>query len=73
MWLFCNDDPRRRRVVVAVYLSISLTLLIFKIFVRDDFWYFWAAPAFLVFYLWVRMQWDQSPKQRPSSVPVSGA
>jgi hypothetical protein len=29
-------------------------LLVAKVIVRNDFWYFWVAPAFLLFYLYVR-------------------
>jgi hypothetical protein len=70
LWLFRSDDLSRRRIFVAVYLGISLTLLISKVFVRNDFWYFWAAPAFLIFYLWVRASFDASSSQKPLSVPA---
>jgi len=51
---FISSSTARRpaRWVPVLYLSLCLIALIGKIFVRNDFWYFWLAPAFLVLYLW---------------------
>ena len=40
--------------VSAIYLTSCAILLFGKIFVRNDFWYFWLAPTLLVLYLWSR-------------------
>jgi len=38
------------------YLALFPLLLIGKILVRNDFWYFWLAPVLLLIYLWVRWE-----------------
>jgi hypothetical protein len=49
-----GDNRRQRWFTIALHLFLAALLLVGKIFVRDDFWYFWVAPTFLLFYLYVR-------------------
>ncbi|MGE5306357.1 MAG: hypothetical protein ACM3TN_23860 [Alphaproteobacteria bacterium] len=36
---------------VVVYVAIDAVYLAGKIFVLNDFWYFWMAPAFFLIYV----------------------
>jgi len=54
VWLTNRHAYRRHKVLLIIYLSINAILLVGKLYVRNDLWYFWAAPAFLVFYLSLR-------------------
>lgn len=53
-WISMSDDRRQRWFIIALHLLLGALLLVGKIFVRDDSWYFWVAPTFLLFYLYVR-------------------
>jgi len=54
VWCARNERKRQQRCVSSIYLALAAILLVGKFFVRNDFWYFWVAPAFLIFYLYVR-------------------
>ena len=47
-------QARRRKLVITAYLVINVALLVVKTFVRNDFWYFWLGPLYLLLYLYVR-------------------
>jgi Glycosyltransferase family 87 len=54
VWTAKSERKPERRLVIGIYLALAAILLVAKVFVRNDFWYFWVAPAFLLFYLYVR-------------------
>jgi hypothetical protein len=53
---WCSIAVNRQRVrwVSVIYLATVSVSLLGKIIVRNDFWYFWLAPALLVIYLLLR-------------------
>ncbi len=55
VWLTEHPPSGRRQMILAGYLALNALLLAGKVFVRDDFWYFWAAPAFLALYTILRV------------------
>lgn len=48
------------------YLALGAIVLVGKIFLRNDFWYFGLAPAFLLLYLWVRINAPGKQGQLPA-------
>ena len=40
----------QHRILVAIHLLVNAILLAGKIYVRNDLWYFWAAPTYLALY-----------------------
>jgi hypothetical protein len=54
VWTARSEKKQQRRIVIGIHLAFAAILLVAKVFVRNDFWYFWVAPAFLLFYLYVR-------------------
>jgi hypothetical protein len=54
VWTAKSERKQQRRLVIGIYLALAAILLIGKVIVRNDFWYFWVAPAFLLLYLYVR-------------------
>lgn len=54
MWVSKSKSRRWRWLVVSIHVLLTGVLLVSKIFVLNDFWYFWLAPTFLLFYLYVR-------------------
>lgn len=44
----------RHKTLLFIYLALNAILLAGKFYLRNDFWYFWAAPAFLALYLFLR-------------------
>jgi len=53
VWTARSKKPQRR-LVIGIHLALGAVLLVAKVFIRNDFWYFWVAPAFVFFYLYVR-------------------
>ena len=49
-----RTDINRRRLIVGMHVLISATAVVSKIFVKNDFWYFWLAPAYLLLYFYAR-------------------
>jgi arabinofuranan 3-O-arabinosyltransferase len=49
-----NAESARKWMFIGIHLSITAAAVVSKIFVQNDFWYFWLAPAYLLFYLYVR-------------------
>jgi hypothetical protein len=54
VWTVSSERKHQRRLVIGIHLALAAVLLVAKVFVRNDFWYFWVAPAFLFLYLYVR-------------------
>jgi Glycosyltransferase family 87 len=54
VWTSKSENVRQRQFVIAFHVLLSGILFVSKIFVLNDFWYFWLAPTFLLFYLYVR-------------------
>jgi len=55
-WFHGSLDRHRTLWVSAVYLVSCTTLGLGKVFVRNDFWYFWFVPTLLVLYLSLRRE-----------------
>lgn len=51
VWLANRAAFGQHKTLVLFYLVINAILLAGKLYIRNDLWYFWAAPAFLVLYL----------------------
>jgi glycosyl transferase family 87 len=54
VWASQSKDRATQAIFVAAHLGLGSLLFASKLFVRDDFWYFWVAPILLVFYLIAR-------------------
>jgi hypothetical protein len=54
VWLFQRQAFGRHKTLIVLYLAMNATMLCGKLYIRNDLWYFWAAPAFLVLYLCLR-------------------
>ena len=54
VWLTNRHTHGGHKALLFIYLAINVILLVGKLYVRNDLWYFWAAPAFLALYLWLR-------------------
>jgi hypothetical protein len=54
VWLTKHPMPGRRKAIFAGYLALNALLLAGKFFIHNDFWYFWAAPAYLGLYATLR-------------------
>ena len=54
VWTSHSADWGRRAILIGGHISLGVILLISKVFVHNDFWYFWVAPTYLLFYLYVR-------------------
>lgn len=51
----CAADQRQPRAWPAVgYFALCFAVLLGKVWVRNDFWYFGLAPGFLLLYVWLR-------------------
>lgn len=61
VWVSMHENQRQRWLIIAMHMLLSGVLLVSKIFVLNDFWYFWLAPTFLFFYLYVRQAYVSSP------------
>lgn len=59
VWLTTHAMSGRRKAILAGYLALNALLLAGKFFVLNDFWYFWAAPAFLGLYASLRVTIDR--------------
>jgi hypothetical protein len=53
-WLAKRQAYDRHKALLFGYAAINIFLIVGKFFVRNDLWYFWAAPAFLLLYLLLR-------------------
>jgi hypothetical protein len=54
VWTSQRGTGTERATLVGAHIGLAVILLVCKIFVRNDFWYFWAAPAYLLLYLYAR-------------------
>jgi hypothetical protein len=54
VWLTNRHAFGRHKALLFSYLAINAILLAGKVYVRNDLWYFWAAPVFLALYLFLR-------------------
>jgi hypothetical protein len=54
VWLSQFEDRARAVICIGIYVALGAILLVSKIFVINDFWYFWVAPAYLLVFLYAR-------------------
>ena len=47
-------EGKSKRAIIGMHVILAAALLVLKVFVRNDFWYFWAAPVYLLLYLYAR-------------------
>jgi hypothetical protein len=72
VWTARNENREKRKVIVSVHVLLGLLLLTVRVFVRNDFWYFWVAPGYLFFYLYVRSSVGaDSREQRPGKMTAA--
>jgi len=50
-WLVRQRLPWYRSIAAWLYITIDLSHVGLRIFVSEELWYFWLAPAFLIAYL----------------------
>jgi hypothetical protein len=51
----CQSRLRSARALIGgLHAALGVALLAFKIFLPNDFWYFWVAPAYLSLFLYAR-------------------
>lgn len=53
-WLSLSENHFSRRWIVPLHMLMNAGVLLVKLWAPNDFWYFWLAPAYLLFYLWAR-------------------
>jgi hypothetical protein len=58
VWLSLREAYGRHKSLIVLYLAVNAILLFGKLHIHNDLWYFWAAPVFLVLYLWLRAKID---------------
>jgi len=56
-WCSVAEDRQRVGWVSIIYVAIGSISLLGKIIVRNEFWYFWLAPALLLIYLLLRHEY----------------
>jgi hypothetical protein len=71
VWVSMNENRRQRWLVIAMHMLLNSMLLVSKIFILNDFWYFWLAPTFLFFYLYVRQTYVSSSFRAREGIPFS--
>ena len=54
VWTAASKATATRAILIGMHIGVAVILLVSKIFVLNDFWYFWAGPAYLFFYLYAR-------------------
>jgi hypothetical protein len=54
VWTSQEKAIKNRAILISMHIGIAVILVLCKIFVRNDFWYFWAGPAYLLIYLYAR-------------------
>lgn len=54
VWVSQSAATPKRAIILGVHIILAVLLVSMKLFVRNDFWYFWAAPAYLLFFLYAR-------------------
>ena len=54
VWVSQSEAGTNRAIVIGAHIGLAAFLLVAKIFVHNDFWYFWAGPAYLLLYLYAR-------------------
>ena len=54
VWTSRTEDRVARAVIIGTHIGLGGILLASKVFVLNDFWYFWLAPSLLLFYLAAR-------------------
>ena len=55
-WLAKRGAYGSHKALLLAYLAINILLIAGKFFIRNDLWYFWAAPALLILYLLLRRE-----------------
>jgi hypothetical protein len=53
-WISVSQPREAKAAIIAIHLALALMLVTLKFFVRNDFWYFWTAPSYLLLYLYAR-------------------
>ena len=53
-WTSRSHVRARRAILIGIHAALGVILLVSKVFVLDDFWYFWTAPTYLLFFLYAR-------------------
>ena len=54
VWVSQCEAKRKRAVIVGMYIMLAAALVLIKVFVRNDFWYFCTAPTYLLLFLYAR-------------------
>jgi hypothetical protein len=54
VWTSRSETANKRAILIGMHIGLAVILLVSKIFVPNDFWYFWSAPAYLVLYVYAR-------------------
>jgi glycosyl transferase family 87 len=54
VWTSRSEDRLARALLIVTHIGLGGILLASKVFVVNDFWYFWLAPTLLLFYLTAR-------------------
>ena len=53
-WINSSQASRSKATIVGIHIALAASLIAMKLFVRNDFWYFWSAPAYLLLYIYAR-------------------
>jgi hypothetical protein len=55
VWWTKSSPTSVRKLLLSGYCVMMVVLLVAKMFVRNDLWYFWLAPMLFLFYLALRV------------------
>jgi hypothetical protein len=50
-WLVRQPSPWYRSITAWLYVTIDLVHFVLRVFVAEELWHFWLAPALLIAYL----------------------
>jgi hypothetical protein len=71
VWTSQSESRVGRATFVGAHIGLGVLLFASKVFVRNDFWYFWLAPMLLLLYLLARAKVATPTKVKGNSM-VSG-
>lgn len=54
VWTSRSHMRAGRAIIAGIHLALGMILLVSKTFVLNDFWYFWAGPAYLLLFFYAR-------------------
>jgi hypothetical protein len=54
VWLSRSPSLTLSRSLIVLHIVLNMGIMMLRVPVPSDFWYFWVAPIYLIFYLYAR-------------------